>query len=104
MKAKVKTPPHVVNWASFREWALTILAYRLAPSKTNGDTSTAITMALDFTNFALQSRKEPLTELESDVYEVLSWLAQVDQVQGFDIGRNIPDNAVFEALGTAHSL
>lgn len=103
MKAKAKNAP-TCNWASFREWALTILACRLAPSKTKGDTSTAITMALNFTNFALQSRKEPLTELESEVYDVLSWLAQVDQVQSFDIRRNIPDNAVFEALGTARSL
>jgi hypothetical protein len=61
-------------------------------------------MALTFTNFALQSRKEPLTELESKVYEVLSWFAEVDQVQDFDVRRNISGNAVFEALGTARSL
>ncbi|KAL5047500.1 hypothetical protein BDW71DRAFT_206257 [Aspergillus fruticulosus] len=102
-KKKAKNAP-ACNWASFREWALTILACRLTPCKTRGDTSTAITMALKFADFALQSRKEPLTELESEVYEVLSWLAQVDQVQDFDIRRNIPDDAVFDALGKARSL
>ncbi|OJJ08122.1 hypothetical protein ASPVEDRAFT_89353 [Aspergillus versicolor CBS 583.65] len=103
VKAKAKNAP-ACNWASFREWALTILACRLASSKAKGDTSTAITMALNFTDFALQSREEPFTELESEVYEVLSWLAQVDQVQDFDIRRNIPDDAVFGALGVARSL
>lgn len=58
MKAKAKNAP-ACNWVSFREWALTILACRLASSKAKGDTSTAITMALNFTDFALQSRKEP---------------------------------------------
>ncbi|KAL4734762.1 hypothetical protein BDV11DRAFT_197557 [Aspergillus similis] len=103
MKAKAKNAP-ACNWATFREWALTVLACRLAQSKIRGDASTAITMSLRFTDFALQSRKEALTALESEVYEVLSWLAQVDQVQDFDVRRNIPDDAVFEASVKARSL
>lgn len=98
------------RWQAFREWIIEIAACHSTSNDQSRTTFTRLEVVAEALfsfskGFLKQMAEEPLTEIKSEVCELLNWLAHVIPTKSeFVIESHISNESVMNALETARGL